>query len=57
MGIKDEKNAYNGGSLKNLIFSVESQKNNVQGGLSKNGWLGQFADLRGGLAKKLRWCF
>ena len=32
-------------------------KNNIQGGLSKNGGLGQFADLRGGSAKTLRWCF
>ena len=45
--------AYYGGSLKNLIFSDESQKKNIQGGLSKNGVLGQFADLRGRLAKKL----
>ena len=42
--------AYYGGPLKNLISSVESQKSNI---LSKNGVLGQFADLRGHLAKKL----
>ena len=36
--------AYYGGSQKNLISSVESQKSNI---LSKNGVLGQFADLRG----------
>ena len=23
----------------------------------KKGWFGQFADLRGGLAKKMGWCF
>ena len=44
--------AYYGGSLKN-VTRVESQKNDIQGELSKNGVLGQFADLRGRLAKKL----
>ena len=42
-----------GGSLKNLIFSVESQKNNISGGFSKNGVLRQFSDLRRRLSKKL----
>ena len=51
LGIKEI--AYYGGSLKNLSFSVESQKSNIWGRLSKNGVLGQFADLRGRLAKKL----
>ena len=40
-----------------MIFSAESQKSNIQGGLSKNGVLGQFADLRGCLAKKLGGAF
>ena len=40
------------GSLKNLIFSAESQKSNIYG-VSKNGVLGQFPDLRGRVAKKL----
>ena len=52
-GLRIKEIAYYGGSLKNLIFSVESQKSNIYGGLSKNGVLGQFADLKGRLAKKL----
>ena len=53
MGLRIKEIAHYGDSLKNLIFSVESQKSNIQGELSKNGVLGQFADLRGRLAKKL----
>ena len=56
-GLRIKEIAYYGGSLKNLIFSVESQKKLYIGGLSKNGWLAQFAYLRGGLAKKMGWCF
>ena len=56
MGIKDKKITHYGGSLKNLIFSVKSKKNNIYGGLSKNAGLGQLADLRGRLTKKLG-CF
>ena len=48
-GLRIKEIAYYRGSLKNLIFSVESQKNNIYGGLSKNGVLGEFADLRGHL--------
>ena len=43
---------YYGGSLKN-VTRVESQKSDIQGELSKNGVLGQFADLTGRLTKKL----
>ena len=47
------KNCIYGGSLKNLIFRVGSQKKNIiKEGFSTNGELGQFADLRGGLTKK-----
>ena len=49
-GLRIKGIPYYGGSLKNLIFSVESHKSNI---LSKNGVLGYFADLRGHLAKKL----
>ena len=45
MGIKEKRNCILWGLLKNLIFSVESQEG--------NGVLGQFADLRGHLAKIL----
>ena len=45
--------AYYGGSLKNLIFSKKKKKSNIQGGLSKNGVLGQYSDLKEYLAKKL----
>ena len=48
-GLRIKEIAYYRGSLKNLIFSVESQKSNIYGGLSKNGVLGEFADLRGHL--------
>ena len=52
-GLRIKKFIYYGGSLKNLIFRVGSQKeNNIQGGFSKKGGLGQFVHLRGGLAKK-----
>ena len=51
MGIKDKKTVYYEGLLKNLIFRVGSQKKYI-GGLPKKGGLGQFEDLRGGLAKK-----
>ena len=53
MGIKDKRNSILWGFTEKCIFSDESQKKNIQGGLSKNGVLGQFADLRGRLAKKL----
>ena len=33
------------------------KKNNIQGELPKQGGLGQFADLRGGLGRKSGWCF
>ena len=47
------KNCIYGGSLKNLIFRVGSQKKNIiKEGFSTNGELGQFADLRGGFTKK-----
>ena len=39
--------------MKSLIFSVESQKNNISGGFSKNGVLRQFSDLRRRLSKEL----
>ena len=52
-GLRIREVAYYGASLKNLIFSVESRKSNTEGELSKNGVLGQFADLRGRLAKTL----
>ena len=52
-GLRIKEITYYGGSLKNLIFIVESQKSNIKGGLSKNGVLRQFADLRGRLVKKL----
>ena len=42
-----------GGSMKNLIFGVESQKSNISGGFSKNGVLRQFSDLRRCLSKEL----
>ena len=48
MRIKDKKIVYYGGPQKNLIFSVIY----IWGGLSKEGRIEQFADLRGGLAKK-----
>ena len=48
------KNNYFGGSLKNLIFRGGFTKNQYIGGLSKEGGLGKFADLRGGLDKKER---
>ena len=56
-GLRIKKIAQYGGSLKNLIFSVKSKKNNIYGGFSKNAGLGQLADLRGRLRKKLGWCF
>ena len=41
------------GSLKNPTFrGGGSQKTNIEGGLPKKGGLGQFANLRVGLAKK-----
>ena len=49
MGIKDKKIVYYGGPQKNLIFSVIYIWG---GGLSKEGRIEHFADLRGGLAKK-----
>ena len=52
-GLRKKEIPYYGGSLKNLFFCVKSQKSNILGGLSKNGVLRQFADLRGHLAKKL----
>ena len=56
MGIKDKKTLYYEGLLKNLIFRVGSPKKYI-GGLPKKGGLGQFEDLRRGLAKKRVWCF
>ena len=53
MEIKDKRCFILWGFTEKSDFSVESQKSNVQGGLSKNGVLGQFADLRGCLTKKL----
>ena len=51
--LRIKKIVYYGGSLKNLIFRVGSQKkNNIQGRLSKKGGLGQFADLKGGMENK-----
>ena len=52
MEIKDKKNC--------ILWGLTGSgyiKNNIQGKLSKNGGLGQFADLGGGSAKTLRWCF
>ena len=46
--MKDERLQYFWGSLKNPIFREGFMKNQYIGGLSKKGWLGQFADLRGG---------
>ena len=49
---------YGGGSLKNLIFRVGSQKKQYsRGDFLKKAGLEQFADLRGGLAKQMGWCF
>ena len=47
---------YYRGSLKNVTH-VESQKSDILGELSKNGVLGQFADLRGRLTKKFSGVF
>ena len=42
-----------GGSLKNLIFRVGAHEKSIyRGNCLKRGWLGQFSDLSGGLAKK-----
>ena len=39
--------------MKNPIFKGVSQKNNISEGITKQGGLGQFADLRwGGLGEK-----
>ena len=49
-GLRIKEIAYYGCELKNLIFSVESQKRKIKGGgegLSQKGVLGHFADLRG----------
>ena len=52
--MKDERLHYFWGSRKNPIFREGFTKNQYIGGLSKKGWLGQFADLRGGLGTKKR---
>ena len=54
-GVKDEKCKY-GGSRKNSILGRGFTKKYI-GGNCWNRGLGQFADLRGHLAKKRRWCF
>ena len=47
-----------GVSLKNPIVRGAVRKNQHIGGITKTGWgFVQFADLRGGLAKKGGWCF
>ena len=57
-GLRIKEIAYYGGSLKNLIFIVESRKKKSIGGwLCKNEVLGQFAYLRKRLAKKLSGVF
>ena len=45
--------------MKNPIFSGRGFTKNqyVRGKVPKNGGLGQFADLSGGLAKESGWCF
>ena len=54
MGIKDKQICILWGFTGKSDFQdwLTKKKNNIQGGLSKNGGLGQFADLRGILAKK-----
>ena len=55
MWIKDKKNCILWGfTEKSDIQGWFTKENNIQGGFSKNGELGQFLDLRGGLAKKGR---
>ena len=57
MGIKDKRNCILWGFTEKSDFQCSVAKkeglSNIQGGLSKNGVLGQFADLRGRLAEKL----
>ena len=48
----DEKLQYFWGSLKNSTFKGGSRKTNIEGGDSKKGSLGLFADLRGSLVRK-----
>ena len=50
--MKDEKLKYFGDSPKNPTFKGGSRKPIYRGGLPKNGGLGQFANLRGGLTRK-----
>ena len=46
------------GSLKNPTFRGQFTKNQYRKwGFPKKGGLGQFVNLRGGLAKKREWCF
>ena len=54
--MKDEK-LYSWGSQKNSIFKGVVTKNQYQGGIAYKRELGQFADLKGGLARKRGWCF
>ena len=43
---------------KSDIYGGSSQKTHIEGGLPKRGGgLGQFADLKGALARKRGWCF
>ena len=51
-GLRIKKLVYYGGSLKNLILRIGSHKKYMWGNFSKKWGLGQFEDLRGGLAKK-----
>ena len=52
MVIMDKRNCILWKFTEKPDFSIETQKSNIQGGLTKNEVLGQFADLRGHLAKK-----
>ena len=56
MGIKEKRNYILWWFTEKSDFQC-SQKSKIQGGLSKNGVLGQFPDLRGRLAKKLSGVF
>ena len=52
MGIKDKKICILWGFTEKFDFQAWFTKKRYIGGLSKKGGLGQFADLRWGLAKK-----
>ena len=59
-GLRIKKFVYYGGSLENLFLGLVHKKTIYRQYIrvmSKNGGLGQFSDLRGGLATKRGWCF